>query len=119
MPVLAIPPLLAAAGMILTDLLLDGATLANKRAFDILCEQPETTAAFLAPRIRTVVARGLRDTYVRYLTPSAALWRFLTAPSRMGRFFDADGNPTGAAEWEGLYGAGAKATARRIHAARR
>ncbi len=51
--------------MILTDLLLEGATPANKQAFNILCEQPEATAAFLAPRLRAVVARDLRDTYVQ------------------------------------------------------
>jgi chlorophyll(ide) b reductase len=53
------------AGMILTDLLLEGASVANKQAFNILCEQPETAAAFLAPRIRTVVARNQRDAYVK------------------------------------------------------
>jgi chlorophyll(ide) b reductase len=51
--------------MILTDLLLEGASVASKQAFNILCEQPETAAAFLAPRIRTVVARNQRDAYVK------------------------------------------------------
>ena len=30
----------------------------NKRVFNILCEQPETVAAYLVPRMRTVVARN-------------------------------------------------------------
>lgn len=29
----------------------------------------------------------------RYLTTASALWRFLTAPARMGKYFDAEGNP--------------------------
>ena len=39
-------------GMVLTPLLLDGATDRNKAIFNILCEQPETVAAFLVPRVR-------------------------------------------------------------------
>ena len=39
-------------GMVLTPLLLEGATDRNKAVFNILCEQPETVAAFLTPRIR-------------------------------------------------------------------
>lgn len=72
-------------------LLLSGATAQNKRAFNILCEQPETVAAYLVPRIRTVVARGDRRRYIRYLTPTRVLWFFLMAPLRMRRFFDGDG----------------------------
>jgi len=33
------------------------------QAFNILAEHPETPAAFLVPRIRTAVARGLQGTY--------------------------------------------------------
>ncbi|KAL6758064.1 hypothetical protein V8C86DRAFT_2610769 [Haematococcus lacustris] len=110
---------LLSPGMILTDLLLEGASAANKQAFNILCEQPETTAAFLVPRIRTVVARDLRDTYVKYLTPASALWRLLTAPARIGKYFDAAGNPVYPDELERMYGRGAKATARKVAAARR
>ncbi|GFR43697.1 hypothetical protein Agub_g4807, partial [Astrephomene gubernaculifera] len=55
-------------GMILTDLLLEGATTANKQAFNILCEHPETVAAFLVPRIRAAVARDAAGTYTRFLT---------------------------------------------------
>lgn len=39
-------------GMVLTPLLLEGATERNKAVFNVLCEQPETVAAFLVPRIR-------------------------------------------------------------------
>ena len=91
-------------GMVLTDLLLEGATLENKRAFDILCEHPETVAAFLVPRIRCTVARGLSGQYIRYLTVYRALSRFATAPFRLGRFFDGDGNPIFPSEEERLTG---------------
>lgn len=62
--------------------------------FNILCEQPETVAAFLVPRIRTVVARNEAQRYIRYLTVWSALTRFITAPLRAQRFFDADGGFT-------------------------
>ena len=48
-------------------------------------------AAFLVPRIRTVVARNEAQRYIRYLTVWSALTRFITAPLRAQRFFDADG----------------------------
>jgi chlorophyll(ide) b reductase len=47
-------------GMVLTDLLLEGATDVNKQIFNVLCEQPETVAAFLVPRARTVAGGSLR-----------------------------------------------------------
>ncbi len=62
-----------------------------EQVFNILCEQPETVAAFLVPRIRTVVARKEAQRYIRYLTVWSALTRFITAPLRAQRFFDADG----------------------------
>lgn len=100
-------------GMMLTPLLLDGATLESLRVFNLLCEHPETAAAFLVPRMRSAVARGDVASYVRYLTPWSALWRFLTAPARAGRFFDpATGEPRYAAERERILGAGARATRR-------
>lgn len=40
-------------GMVLTPLLLEGATDRNKNIFNILCEQPETVAAYLTPRLRS------------------------------------------------------------------
>lgn len=59
--------------------------------FNILCEQPETVAAFLVPRARTVAARGEAGRYIRFLTLPRALLRFITAPLRTNRFFNADG----------------------------
>ena len=73
------------------DLLLDGATDANKQVFNILCEQPETVAAYLVPRVRTVVARGNGGRYIKYLTLPRALARFITAPLRANRYFDRQG----------------------------
>jgi len=108
-------------GMVLTDLLLEGATLENKRAFDILCEHPETVAAFLVPRIRCTVARGLSGQRIRYLTALRALTRVATAPFRLGRFFDVDGNPTFPSEEERLTGQSYKKQTERLarRAARR
>ncbi|KIZ05848.1 chlorophyll(ide) b reductase [Monoraphidium neglectum] len=99
-------------GMMITDLLLENASHANKQVFNILCEHPETVAAFLVPRLRTAVARGQGGSYTRYLTPAAAAWRFLTAPARVGRFFDGEGRPVYAPEGERILGRGARATRR-------
>lgn len=52
-------------GMMLTELLLENATAANKQAFNILCEHPETVAAFLVPRVRSAVSCGLNGTYTK------------------------------------------------------
>uniref|UniRef100_A0A383VKF8 Chlorophyll b reductase n=1 Tax=Tetradesmus obliquus TaxID=3088 RepID=A0A383VKF8_TETOB len=105
-------------GMMLTELLLEGATAANKQAFNILCEHPETVAAFLVPRVRSAVSCGLNGTYTRYLTPASAIYRLLTSPGRIGRFFDASGAPVYAPEHERILGKGAKATARQQALAR-
>ena len=86
-------------GMVLTDLLLEGASRRNKAFFNILCEQPETVAAYLVPRMRSVWAWSRRwgsywnrnGTYIKYLTPLTAVWRFLRWPLLQGRFFDAEG----------------------------
>ena len=59
--------------------------------FNILCEQPETVAAFLVPRARTVAARGQAGRYIKFLTLPRAMLRFLTAPLHSGRFFDGEG----------------------------
>lgn len=101
-------------GMVLTDLLLEGATLENKRAFDILCEHPETVAAFLVPRIRCTVARGLSGQCIRYLTALRAMSRFASAPFRLGRFFDVDGNPIYPGEEERLTGQSYKKRTERL-----
>ena len=73
------------------DLLLDGATDVNKKVFNILCEHPETVAAYMVPRVRTVVARGNTGSYIRYLTIPRALLRFVTAPLNANRYFDSAG----------------------------
>ncbi|KAG2485039.1 hypothetical protein HYH03_016242 [Edaphochlamys debaryana] len=99
-------------GMILTDLLLEGATPANKQAFNILCEHPEVTAAFLVPRLRSVVAADADATSTAFLTPASALGRLASAPRRLGRFFDACGEAVFPPERERLLGKGAKATRR-------
>jgi chlorophyll(ide) b reductase len=99
-------------GMVLTDLLLEGATPGNKAAFNILCEHPEVVAAYLVPRARSAVARGAGGATIRYLTPARALGRLLTAPWRLGRFFDAAGQAVYPLEAERLGGLGAKRTAR-------
>ncbi|KAF5839514.1 hypothetical protein DUNSADRAFT_585 [Dunaliella salina] len=105
-------------GMILTNLLLEGATTANKQAFNLLAEHPETPAAFLVPRIRTAVARGLRGTYAKYLTPPRILLKLLSAPFYFNKFFDEEGNAVYLSEHERIYGRGAKSTERRLAAAR-
>lgn len=106
-------------GMMLTDLLLDGSPPAVRAlVFNALCEQPETVAAFLAPRVRSAVARGLDATYPKFLTPFSAAVRFASLPVRSGaaggkgRFFDAEGKPTYLPEHERILGKGMRATAR-------
>jgi chlorophyll(ide) b reductase len=55
-------------GMVLTELLLAGATVRNKQVFNVLCEHPEISAAFLVPRVRSVAARNETMAYIRFLT---------------------------------------------------
>lgn len=78
-------------GMVLTGLLLEGATPLNKQLFNIVAEHPETVAAYLVPRVRTVVARGQKGADIRFLTLGRAALRLLTAPFRFNRFFDREG----------------------------
>lgn len=61
------------------------------QVFNILCEHPETVAAYLVPRARSVVARGDAGTAIRYLTPARVLAKLAAAPLRAGRYFDRDG----------------------------
>lgn len=82
------------------------------QAFNILCEHPETVAAFLVPRIKSAVARDVSGTYTRFLTPGSALYRLATAPARLGRFFDKEGRAVYPPERERLMGRHAKSTAR-------
>lgn len=106
-------------GMVLTGLLLSGATTQNKQVFNILCEQPETVAAYLVPRMRTIVARNNNAQYIKYLTPLRALWFFLNAPFRVRRFFDAEGERLYADEFDRMFGRHARRTKRLAEAAAR
>ena len=53
--------------------------------------QPETVAAYLVPRVRTVVARQAASTYIKYLTIPRALGKFLTAPTKANKYFNKQG----------------------------
>ncbi len=106
-------------GMVLTELLLEGATDNNKQVFNILCEQPETIAAYLVPRVRTVAARAVRTSYIKYLTTARALSFFLSAPTRAGRYFDGQGNAVYASERDRVLGDAAKRTERLANKAAR
>lgn len=99
-------------GMVLTDLLLEGATQENKQIFNILCEQPETVAAYLVPRVRTVVARKSLSTYIKYLTIPRALGKFLTAPTKANKYFNKQGESVYLPERERILGQKSKVTAR-------
>ncbi|KAL3130994.1 hypothetical protein ABBQ38_000318 [Trebouxia sp. C0009 RCD-2024] len=99
-------------GMVLTNLLLEGATLENKQIFNILCEQPETVAAYLVPRVRTVVARQSSSSYIKYLTIPRALGKFLTAPTKANKYFNKQGEPVYLPERERILGQKKKVTAR-------
>ena len=79
-------------GMVLTDLLISDATLRQKRAFNILAEQPSTAAAYLVPKMRSVAMTTKTGTYYKYLTNFKATLRFMTAWRYKNRFFDRDGN---------------------------
>lgn len=65
--------------------------ITSLQVFNILCEHPETVAAFLVPRVRSVVARGGSGAAIRYLTPARALAKLLVAPLHAGRYFDRHG----------------------------
>ncbi|KAH9300593.1 hypothetical protein KI387_012176, partial [Taxus chinensis] len=85
----------ASPGMVLTDLLLSGASLQNKKMFNIICELPETVARTLVPRMRTVKGTGKA---VNYLTPPRILLALITAWLRRDRWFDEKGKALYAAE---------------------
>eukprot|EP00850_Spirogloea_muscicola_P009997 SM000057S18427 [mRNA] locus=s57:581288:584463:- [translate_table: standard] len=89
----------ASPGMVLTDLLLSGATLQNKQAFNIICEQPETVARALVPRMRNVRGTGKA---INYLTPPRIILAIVTAWLRRGRWFDEEGQAVYAAEADRL-----------------
>jgi chlorophyll(ide) b reductase len=75
-------------GMVLTDLLMGSAAgAADKRAlhiFNILAERPETTAAWLVPRMRAATALPSGE-YIRFLDGPGVVWRFATSPWRRNR----------------------------------
>jgi NAD(P)-dependent dehydrogenase (short-subunit alcohol dehydrogenase family) len=83
-------------GMILTPLLLHG-NEDKTHIFNILCEEPDTVAHWIVPKLIEAYTQGERGTqaYIRYLTPLGAMWRFATAPFRKHRFFDKDGKRHG------------------------
>ena len=75
-------------GMVLTDLLIEGATPETAKVLNILTELPEPVAQFLVSRVRAVKGTG---TYIQYLTKASVLWRFVTAWKRKNRFFNEQG----------------------------
>ena len=79
-------------------LLLESLSRNDLQIFNILCEQPETVAAFLVPRARTVTARGQAGRYIKFLTLPRAMLRFMTAPLHSQRFFDGQGRGS-ASDW--------------------
>ncbi|BBN07917.1 chlorophyll(ide) b reductase [Marchantia polymorpha subsp. ruderalis] len=89
----------ASPGMVLTDLLLSGASLRNKKMFNFICEQPETVARALVPNMRLVSGTGKA---VNYLTPTRIVLAIVTAWIRRGRWFDEEGRAVYAAETERL-----------------
>ncbi|GIQ82186.1 short-chain dehydrogenase/reductase SDR [Kipferlia bialata] len=81
-------------GMVLTDLLLHDVTPEAVPIFNILAELPSSVADFLVPRIRAT-KEGSSGTYHKMLTTPKVMWKFLTARSRKGRFFNEEGQYTG------------------------
>ncbi|GAB5359008.1 hypothetical protein AAMO2058_000507900 [Amorphochlora amoebiformis] len=76
-------------GMVTTDLLVrPNCPPKTLKIFNILAEKPQTSAAWVVPRIRGATeTKGYRSEYIRYLTPPGVVWRFLTAPWRKDRLF--------------------------------
>ncbi|KAH7387074.1 hypothetical protein KP509_16G003900 [Ceratopteris richardii] len=89
----------ASPGMVLTDLLLSGASLQNKKMFNIICELPETVARNLVPRMREIKGTGKA---INFLTPPRILFALITAWLRRGRWFDEEGRAVYAAEADRL-----------------
>ena len=79
-------------GMVLTDLLLEGASPVARRFFNVLAEEPEVVAADLCPKIRAVSGT---NSSIEFLTLPDALRRVATGVPQIvggGRFFDSNGN---------------------------
>jgi hypothetical protein len=78
-------------GMVLTDLLLEGAEPVAKRFFNVLAEEPETVAADLVPKIRNTFTK---TSAVEFLTLQDAVFRVVFGVPQIlngGKFFDGDG----------------------------
>ena len=78
-------------GMVITDLLIKKPSENYKppyRIFNILAEKPDTVADWLVPRILGASKPGKTGKSIEYLTPTGALWRFLTAPFRANRIIN-------------------------------
>ena len=76
-------------GMIITDLLLhnkpeDEIEDRLRFVFNVLAERPETVAQWIVPRVRALPATR-SGIYLRYLTTTSVIWRFLTFPWRKNR----------------------------------
>ncbi|KAJ7513557.1 hypothetical protein O6H91_23G004200 [Diphasiastrum complanatum] len=89
----------ASPGMVLTDLLLSGSSLQNKKVFNFICEQPETVARALVPKMRAIKGTGQA---INYLTPPRLIIAIVTAWLRRGRWFDEEGKAVYAAEADRL-----------------
>jgi len=79
-------------GMVLTDLLLEGASPVARRFFNVLAEEPEVVAADLCPKIRAVSGT---NSSIEFLTLPDAVRRVATGVPQIvggGRFFDSNGN---------------------------
>ena len=79
-------------GMVLTDLLLEGASPVARRFFNVLAEEPEVVAADMCPKIRAVSGT---NSSIEFLTLPDAVRRVATGVPQIvggGRFFDANGN---------------------------
>ena len=76
-------------GMVLTDLLLEGADPTAKRFFNVLAEEPETVAEAVVPRIRAT--RGT-NTAIEFLPLPEAIRRVVTGVPQIlgprGRHFE-------------------------------
>jgi NAD(P)-dependent dehydrogenase (short-subunit alcohol dehydrogenase family) len=78
-------------GMVLTDLLLEGAEPVAKRFFNVLAEEPETVAKDLVPKIRNTFTK---TSAVEFLTLQDAVFRVVFGVPQIlngGKFFDGDG----------------------------
>ena len=79
-------------GMVLTDLLLEGASPVARRFFNVLAEEPEVVAADMCPKIRAVSGT---NSSIEFLTLPDAVRRVATGVPQIvagGRFFDSNGN---------------------------